>query len=208
MRPNILIYSRVSTSNQNTDRQIRELEDVANSKNWNIIEIISETISGTSEITSRKINDRLLELIKSNQIDKILITEISRLGRKVTGSLSFIEFLNKHQISLYIHNLGMETIMDNGKVNHMFKPILVTLASFAEMERELLSERIKSGLDNARAKGKHIGRPKGNTKAKSEYLKDYKKLINDLDKGLSLRKLSTLHNVSINTIRKVKEMTM
>ncbi len=199
----VLIYTRVSTSTQNNQRQITELTKLANSNNWSIIKTISETVSGTSEIASRQINKNLLELIKSAQIDKILITEISRLGRRVSDALKFIEFLNCHKISLYIQNLGMETILDNGKINYMFKPILVTLASFAEMERELLSERIKSGLENAKANGKVIGRPKGKVKDEEDYLHQYKKLINDFDKGLSLRKLSKIHNVSVNTIRKV-----
>lgn len=204
----VLIYSRVSTNHQNTDRQITDLVELAKSKNWKVVDIVSEVISGTSKITSRQINRKLLEKIKSDHIDKILITEISRLGRRVTDAISFIEFLNEQKISLYIQNLGMETLLHNGKVNLMFKPILVTLASFAEMERELLSERIKSGLNNARSNGKIIGRPKGDRKHKEEYLKDYRKLINDFDKGLSLRKLSKIHNVSVNTVRKVKAMTM
>lgn len=204
----VLIYSRVSTNQQNTDRQVTDLTELAQSKNWEVTEVVSEVISGTSKIASRQFNRKLLEKIKSDQIDKILITEISRLGRKVSDAISFIEFLNEQKISLYIQNLGMETLLDNGKVNLMFKPILVTLASFAEMERELLSERIKSGLNNARANGKTIGRPKGDRKNKDEYLKEYRKLINDLDKGLSLRKLSKIHNVSINTVRKIKSLAM
>ena len=200
----VLIYSRVSTNFQNTDRQVSELRQLAISKGWHIEEIISEIISGTSDIASRKFNSRLLYLIENAQIDKILITEISRLGRRVSDAINFIEFLNKKKVSLFIQNLGMETLLDNGKVNHMFKPILVTLASFAEMERELLSERIRSGLKNAKQKGKIIGRPKGSKKAKKDYKKDYKQLINDFDKGLSLRKLSKIHNVSVNTIRRIK----
>ena len=75
-------------------------------------------------------------------VDKILITEISRLGRRVNDAISITEYLTKNNVSLYIQNIGMETILDNGKPNFMFKPILVTLASFAEMERDLLSKRI------------------------------------------------------------------
>ncbi len=205
---NILIYSRVSTNYQNTDRQIQDLQNLSLLKGWKVIDVVSETISGTSKITSRQTYNNMLERIKSAQIDKILITEISRLGRRVSDAISFIEFLNKQKVSLYIQNLGMETLLDNKKVNLMFKPILVTLASFAEMERELLSERIKSGLNNAKVNGKIIGRPKGDRKNKDEYLKDYRKLITDLDKGLSLRKLSKVHNVSVNTIRKVKAIAM
>ena len=65
-------------------------------------------------------------------------------------------------------------------------------------------DRIKSGLKNAKSNGKVIGRPKGKTKKNQHYLKEYKKLNNDLDKGISLRKLSIIHNLSVNTIRKVK----
>lgn len=205
---NVLIYSRISTSNQNSKRQIEELIEVSISKNWKVIDIVSEVVSGSSTITSRQINDKLLEWTEKANIHKVLITEISRLGRRVSDALNFIEFLNSKRISLYIHNLGMETILDNGKVNFMFKPILVTLVSFAEMERELLSERIKSGFENARKNGKKIGRPTGTSKNKKEYINQYRKLIDDFDKGLSLRKLSKMHDVSINTIRKVKAMTM
>ena len=142
----VLIYSRVSTSSQKTDRQITELTKLAESKGWSIIDTVSETISGTSDITKRKINSRIQAHIKNSAVDKILITEISRLGRKVSDAIKFIEDLSDNGITLYIQNISLETLKDNGKFNHMFKPILVTLASFAEMERELLNARIRSGL--------------------------------------------------------------
>jgi DNA invertase Pin-like site-specific DNA recombinase len=205
---NVLIYSRVSTESQKTDRQIHDLAALAKSKQWNIVKTMSESISGASTMTSRQSNTKLLEYINSGRIDKILITEISRLGRRVSDAINFIEYLTEHGVSLYIQNLGMETLQENGKPNFMFKPILVTLASYAEMERDLLSERIRSGMNTAKANGKHLGRPKGHLKKENAYLRDYKKLIDDFDKGLSLRKLSKIHGVSINTIRKVKSMTM
>ena len=99
----------------------------------------------------------------------------------------------------------METLLADGRTNFMFKPILLTLVGFAEMERELLRERIKSGLDTARRKGKKLGRPAGATETADDILAKYPAVVRNIRSGLSVRKIAKICDVSAGTVQKVKE---
>ncbi len=79
------------------------------------------------------------------------------------------------------------------------------LAEFARMERETLRERILSGIDEARRKGKHLGRPDGSSEDKEAFLKKYPSVVRNLRLGISTRKTAKICDNSINTVRKVKE---
>ena len=78
------------------------------------------------------------------------------------------------------------------------------LAEFARLERETLRERILSGMEEARRKGKKIGRPEGSLKEAENYLQDYPSVVRNLKQGLSLRQTAKVCEVSVNTVRKVK----
>lgn len=200
----VAIYTRVSTNKQNHQRQINDLTDLCTNQNWQVVEIFKETISGAKSNIQRPQLQRLFELATTHQIKKVIISEVSRLGRNLSESIKTIDQLTAAGVSIYIQNIGMETLLPNGKVNFMFKPILVTLAGFAEMERELLRERIQSGLERAKKQGKTLGRPKGKKESTSDLLSKYPKVKRELKSGLSLRKISKITGVSINTIQKVK----
>ena len=148
---------------------------------------------------------KLIKLAQSGRIDKIVISEISRLGRKVSDGIKVIEEITEANVSIYIQNIGMETLLSDGKPNYMFKPILLTLMGFAEMEREQLRARVRSGLENARRKGITLGRPKGSTQSGKDLLRKYSGLKRDLQSGLSIRKAAKLHDVSPTTAHKVKQ---
>ena len=100
----------------------------------------------------------------------------------------------------------METLLSSGKENIVFKPILITLMGYAEMERELTRERILSGLDEARRKGKKLGRPKGSVIDKTHLLEKHKKVVKELKTGMSIRKTAKICAVSVFTVQKVKRL--
>jgi DNA invertase Pin-like site-specific DNA recombinase len=203
----VALYCRVSTNDQHNLRQINDLSDLVKSQGWVIEEIITEYISGAKQNIEREGINQVLQLAAAGKIDKVVVTEISRLGRKVSQVIEIIEKMADYNVSIYIQNIGMETLLPNGKENIMFKPILVTLAGFAEMERELLRERIISGMKTAKRQGKNIGRPTG-TAEQTDVLEKYPKVVKGLKLGLSIRGTADFANVSSPTVQKVKKAMM
>ena len=203
---NVAIFARVSTTDrQTTDRQINDLRDLCANQSWTIVETIAEHVSGAKANIDREGVQQLFALAKRRTIQKVIVTEISRIGRNVAESVQIIETLTAAGVSLYIQNIGMETLLADGRTNFMFKPILLTLVGFAEMERELLRERIKSGLDTARRKGKKLGRPAGATETADDILAKYPSVVRNIRSGLSVRKIAKICDVSAGTVQKVKE---
>lgn len=200
-----LIYARVSTAVQSTGRQIGELAELAKANSWQIVETIEENISGSTAAENRAGMQRVFELATAGKIDKVLISEISRLGRNVADGVQIIQKLTAAGVSIYVQNIGMETLLPGGKENFMFKPILLTLLGFSEMEKELLKERVKSGLEKAKKDGKRLGRPKGTTKSAKDILTSYPTVTRRLKSGMSVRETAKLAGVAPGTVQKVKK---
>lgn len=201
----VAIFARVSTNDQNTDRQINDLQALCTNNGWTVSHIITEKVSGAKTTTDREGIQALFDLAQRRSVQKVVITEVSRIGRNVADGVQIIETLTACGVSIYVQNIGMETLLPDGRQNFMFKPILLTLIGFAEMERELLRERIKSGLATARKKGKKLGRPTGATETPDDILAKYPKIVRELRAGLSVRKAAKVCEVSPNTIQKVKQ---
>jgi DNA invertase Pin-like site-specific DNA recombinase len=195
------IFVRVSTHKQNSDRQISDLRRLADRNGWQIVEVVSEQISGATQNSGRAGVQRLLQLAAAGSIDKVLITEISRLGRKVSEVTTLIDQLTNYKISVYVENLGFETLNAGGAKNSMFMPVLTVMASFAEAERETLRERILSGMKEAAAKGRKAGRPAGST---GEALAaKYPKVVRLLKDGHSIRNAAAIAGISPATVQKL-----
>lgn len=200
----VAILVRVSTAKQDTDRQISELTEYSASKGYEVVEICRETISGRADESDRCGLQRAEELAVSGKVKKVLVHEVSRLARKNSIVHKFVETLEEHGVSLYWHAQGFETILENGKRNPCAGIMLAILAESARAEVELLRERIKSGLVEARKQGKTLGRPKGTTLPKTEFLgnhKDIQRLLND---GLSIRQIAKVTGKGISTVQRVK----
>ena len=148
----------------------------------------------------------MISYVESNHIDKVLVTELSRLGRDTLQVLEVIEMLNKKEISLYIQNYAIETLTKEGKVNAMSQFLITILAEVARMERKTIRERVESGYNNYRANGGKVGRKTGYKKAEEAMKTQYIEEIKLLRKGYSLRNISKLTGTSINTIRKCKSL--
>lgn len=202
---NVAIFTRVSSKAQDYQRQISDLTNYAEKQGYVIVEIISEKISATKKKNDqRQAVTRLLELARSGQITKVLATEVSRIGRKPSEILKLIEELTELKVSVYIANYGLETLLPSGKPNPAASLIIMVLADVARMETETLSERIISGQQEAKRKGKKLGRKEGTTKSKDDILREYSKVVRDLQEGISIRKISRIHNISTSTVQIVK----
>ena len=204
---NAVIYARVSSTGdrQSTDRQVKDLTDYAVYKEYNVVNVYTEHISGAKKNDERTELTNLLAYVRAHNINKVLVTELSRLGRDTLQVLSAIELLNDAGVSLYIMNYNIETLDINGKVNPMSQFLITILAEVARMERKTIKERMDSGYKNYRKNKGKVGRKVGYRKTDEQFKLDYKDVIRLLKKGVSLRDISKATNTSVNTIRKCQK---
>lgn len=203
---NIVIFCRVSTFIQDYERQINELTALADRNGWTVRAVFAEKVSGARKNCSRQELNKMLDFIGSEQIDKVLVTELSRLGRNTLQVLEVIENLNKMGVSLYIQNYNIETLDAKGCINPMSQFMITMLAEIARMERKSIKERMDSGYNNYRNNGGKVGWKCGYRKTDDVMREQYGDAIKLLRKGISLRNVSKLCDISVNTVRKCKAL--
>lgn len=202
----VLILTRVSSADQNHDRQVTELTEYATNKNYQVVEMIRETISGAKQNSERQSIQRLLHLAASKKINKVLVHEVTRLGRDTSEILNTLKELHSYGVSVVVMNYSIETLNPNGELNHMAQFLITILADIGRMERATLVERVKSGMAEAKRKGKHVGRPEGTTKDRADMMKEYAKVVKSLESGQSVRNTATLCGVGVSTVQRVKKL--
>ncbi|HEY7001944.1 MAG TPA: recombinase family protein [Candidatus Udaeobacter sp.] len=200
----VAILVRVSTNRQETDRQISDLTQYAVQKGYNVVEICQETVSGRADENEREGLSRAKELAISGAVKKVLVHEISRLARKSSIVHRFVETLEECGVSLYWHQQGFETLLENGKRNPSASIMLAILAETARSEIETLVERIKSGLAEARRKGKLLGRPKGSCMQSTAFLERHRDVVRHLRAGQSIRNCAKITGKGNSTVQRVK----
>ena len=201
-----VILARVSTNQQDYDRQIKELNMHCNQMGWEVVEVFTNKISGAKKNEDGQELVEMLTYIEKHQIDKVCVLEISRLGRNTLEALKVIEQLNEKGICLYIKNYNLETIVD-GKINPVASLICTILLEIGSMERLSIKERMSSGrtqyIEKCRREGIKMGRPATYRKSDDKMKEQYKKDISLLRQGLSLRQINAITGTSIMTIRKL-----
>lgn len=205
----VVILARVSTDKQEYQRQVNELTDYCGRVGWRVEAVFSNKVSGAKRIEERAEIMEMVDYVKTNQIDKVVCLEISRLGRNTLEALKVIQTLNEQGVSLYVKNYNLETLTD-GKVNPVASLICTILLEIASMERLTIKERMTSGRDQyiarCREQGIKMGRPSSYRKSIESYKSQYAKELALLRKGISLRNVSAITGTSINTLRKVKSI--
>ena len=204
----VVIYARVSTVIQDYDRQIDELKDYAKRMNFQVVKVFSEKVSGAKKVAERNALSELLDYVRTNKVDKVLIYECSRLSRRIVDFLQVIEELNELKVSLYIHQNGLETLLQDGSVNPIASLVLGIIAQFNSMERSLIRSRMESGYNHYRTTGGKVGRKTGYRKSQDDMREEYAEELRLLKKGISLRNVSNITHTSINTLRKVRDLTI
>ena len=204
-RTKVVIYARVSTSTQDYTRQITELRNYAWKQNYQIVKEFSEKISGGKKIEERAAIKELLDFVQTNEVDKVLVYEASRLSRRQLDFLSIIEQLNEAGVSLYILQNGLETLLPNKTVNPIAGLVLGIMSQFNSLEKNLIRARMASGYEHHRALGGRVGRKEGYRKSEDEYRTTYDREIALLSKGNTLADVRAITGTSINTLRKLKE---
>ena len=204
----VVILARVSTDKQEYERQISELNNHCCSKmGWEVTKVFANKVSGTKKNEDRPEIMEMLQYIEQNNIDKVCVLEISRLGRNTLEALKVIELLNERKVCLYIKNYNLETLDSEGNVNPITSLICTILLEISSMERHTIIERMSSGRDQyiakCRATGKKMGRPASYRKSDDTMREQYKKEISLLKQGISLRNIHAITSTSISTIRKL-----
>lgn len=205
----VVIFARVSSSNgsQDYERQINDLQALASTNKWTVEAVFAEKISGAKKNADRTELMNMIDYINTHNINKILITELSRLGRDTLQVLQAIEMLNQNKVSVFIQNYNIETLTSEGEINPMSQFLITILAEVARMERKTIRERVASGYQNFRSNGGKVGRKVGYTKSDEAMKEEYAEEIRLLKKGYSLRNIAKLTNTSINTLRKLYNLT-
>jgi len=148
------LYCRVSTADQSCARQERDLRAFAARAGYEVVGVFKETASGAK--LDRAERRKVMALVQARQIDVVLVTELSRWGRSTLDLLHTLQDLEARRVSvLAISGLAFDLSTPHGR---MMATIIAGLATF---ERELIQERIRSGLAAAKARGKRLGRQPG-----------------------------------------------
>ena len=208
----VVILARVSTNKQEYRRQVNELKSFCQKMDWEIIGTFTNKISGAESLENRKELIEMIEFVRSNDVQRVVCLEISRLGRNTLEALKVIQILNENKVSLYIKNYSLETLNSDRSINPVASLICTILLEIASMERLTIRERMNSGraqyIEKCRREGIKMGRPSSYKKDIESYKQQYQKEIVMLKKGISLRNIATLTGTSVNTIRKVKELCL
>lgn len=152
-------YLRVSTFEQNTDKNKLDILKFANDKKLGNVEFIEEQISGRSNFKDRKLG-KLLDIMKKGDI--LIVPELSRLARSVSQILEVIDITKQKEIKLY----AIKENFSNGEQSITATVTSTIFALVAQIERDLISLRTKEALQAKKATGTKLGRPKGRGKSK------------------------------------------
>jgi len=184
------IYCRVSTADQSCERQERDLTAFAARAGYTVIGIFTETASGVRlDRTERR---KVLALVQRRDIDVVLVTELSRGGRSTVDLLATLRELEARRVSLVaLNGMLFDVSTPHGRM------MATVLAGLAEFERELIQERIRSGLAAAKARGKKLGRQPG-LRPKSDRLAP--RVLALVAQGRSYRLIGREVGLSKNTV--------
>jgi DNA invertase Pin-like site-specific DNA recombinase len=150
-----VLYLRVSTVDQTTANQERELREVAARAGWEIVKVYKDHgISGAKGRDKRPAYNAMMRDAFRRQFDVVMAWSVDRLGRSLQELVTFLGELHALHVDLHLHQQGIDTTTPAGKA------LFQMMGVFAEFERSMIQERVRAGLARARSEGKRLGRPK------------------------------------------------
>lgn len=205
----VVLLLRVSTSSQDYEYQRSTLADLCNRNNWEIVRTFENKVSGAKKNEEREEIVELLDYIKNNEVDMVMATEVSRVGRDTLEALKTIEILNENKVNLYFANYNIETLLPDKTVNPIARLILTICLEISAYERNLIRYRMKAGYDDYLKRRKEdpalrLGR-QGYKKDEQSYKEEYQQELSLLRKGISLRNVQKITGTSIGTLQKIKK---
>tara|TARA_R110002050_G_scaffold158381_1_gene287660 strand:- start:901 stop:1524 length:624 start_codon:yes stop_codon:yes gene_type:complete len=185
-------YARVSTDEQNVERQI-DFDG----------QVFIDRCSGSIPFSERNAGKRIIELIQKGKLRELHAHSLDRMGRDTIDILNTIKFLSSNQCALVLEKEGLRTLNADGKENIASKLLISILGAVAETEKALIRERQREGIEIAKRKGKFKGRKKGTSISDEDLIVKYKKVATELKAGESLRRAAALGGVSLGTAQRV-----
>jgi DNA invertase Pin-like site-specific DNA recombinase len=189
-------YARVSTPSQEVESQFNDN-----------LPLYADTISGAVPLSERPDGGRLLQDIEKGKVSEVVIYSISRLGRSTRDILETVEYMASKGVNVIAESEGLSTLVE-GKINPTAKMVLSIMATLAEHEREMISERRKIGIEKAKERGAY--RANGGARRKPDdpavFLNKHRKAVKLLKQGRSLREVGQLAGISHVTAGKVKRV--
>ena len=187
----VAIYVRVSTNEQTTENQVRELTEWADRAGHEIVAMYDDNgVSGAKGREYRVEFDKLLKGAVRREFDLVAAWSVDRLGRSLQDLIGFLQELHGAGVDLYLHQQALDTTTPSGKA--MFQMMGV----FAEFERSMISERVKAGLARTKAKGTKLGRPTVSKEREAQILE----LRSD---GMGMIKIGKELGVGTSTVQRV-----
>ncbi|MBL0309229.1 MAG: recombinase family protein [Bacteroidetes bacterium] len=193
-----VLYVRVSTVDQHTDRQLVKAKD------YNLI--VEDRCSGAVPFFERPGGKEILSYMEKNLLTTLSVWQIDRLGRNLRDVVNTIHFFSERGICIHFVAQGLRTLESNGSENPVTKMIISILGVVGEMERNQIRERQKEGIKLAKAKGTYKGRQADTKEDAVKFLskEKNKKAVEYLKKGYKAAEAAKLAGVHYNTVHKIK----
>jgi len=196
-RRRVAIYCRVSTSDQDCDRQERDLLAYSERAGYEVVGVFKETLSGIRKARGKQPVERkkAMDLAQRREIDAVLVTELTRWGRSTQDLMATLGELASWDASLIAQTgLTFDLSTPQGKL------VASLMASLAEFEHDLLRERVRSGIAAAKARGQTFGRRKGH-RPSDEHAPEVLRLADE--EGLSQRAIAARLGISKTTVNEI-----
>ena len=202
-----VIYARVSSmgSRQNTERQVRDLQAYADHEGYEVSKVFEEHISGAKRNQDRPILCECMEYCITNHIGILLISELSRLGRKVDEVLENVKYCKDHHLNIYFQKENLAIFNPDGSENPFLTIMIAVLGTCAQLEREAIYYRLHSGREKYIADGGKVGRKVGYRKPMETKEEEYREVIRHLKKGTTIRDTAKLTGHCIRTVQRIKK---
>ena len=179
------LYLRVSTIDQTTANQERELRQVAERAGWEVDKVYKDHgISGSKGRDKRPAFDALHKAAARREIDIVMAWSVDRLGRSLQDLVAFLSEIHAAGVDLFLHQQGLDTTTPAGK-------------AFAEFERSMIQERVRAGLRRAKDDGKKLGRPRIAPQLEE-------RIVAALKAGETIRGVADKFDVNPSTVQRIK----
>jgi DNA invertase Pin-like site-specific DNA recombinase len=187
------IYVRVSTDRQTTENQERELRGIAKRMGWTVVKVYKdEGVSGAKSRAERPAFDAMCKDAARRRFEMVMAWSVDRLGRSLQDLVNFLSELHALGIDLLLHQQGLDTTTPAGKA------LFQMMGVFAEFERAMIRERVKSGLERAKAEGKTLGRPPIDAEKEAAIRADLQA------RKAGIVRLAATHGVGVGTVQRIK----
>jgi DNA invertase Pin-like site-specific DNA recombinase len=185
------IYLRVSTTEQTTENQRRELLAAARRHGWLVVEVFEDAgVSGAKSPKQRTGLNAMMKGVARREYDIVAAWSVDRLGRSLQDLVILLGELHSKGVDLFLHQQGLDTSTPAGMA------LFGMLGVFAEFERAIIRERIKSGLERAKSQGRKIGRPHISSDVASAILTARKR-------GIGVNKIASELHVGVSTVMRI-----